>query len=175
MLSKTAETKPSPSATCHDASGTSDSRKIEPRIAPGSSSQWGLRNGAHSSSAIHTAAPMNGKRSDHALNLTLTTTLTTIAVTRVAATMKTRTPSILMPAIVPPINAAAMLPRNDDSTKIITSSTNAFPVVGQQTRQPRRDLARFEMLRQQREAQQQPEQVHEQYPLVPEVREEARC
>ncbi len=29
------------------------------------------------------------------------------------------------PAIVPPINAAAMLSRNDDSTKIITSSTNA--------------------------------------------------
>src|SRR6185437_15422649 len=111
MLSKTADTKPSPCATSHDASGsfctgiieaasTSDSKNIDPRKAPGSSSQCGRRSGTHSSSAIHTAAPMNGKRSDHALNLTLTTTLTTIAVIRIAATMKTRTPSIRMPPLL---------------------------------------------------------------------------
>src|SRR5690242_12611709 len=105
MLSNTAETNPSPSATCHEASGslctgiidaasTNESRKIEPLSAPGNSLQAGRRSGTHTSSAAHTAAPMNGKRSDHALNFTLTTTFTTIAVTRMNATMNTRAPSM---------------------------------------------------------------------------------
>ena len=50
----------------------------------------------------------------------------------------------------------------------------ALPVVGQQLRQPRRNAAGLEMLRQQREAEQQAQQVGEQHPFVAEVRDEPR-
>ena len=47
---------------------------------------------------------------------------------------------------------AAMLSRNDDSTKIITSRTNPpFQSSGSRREQPRGNVARLEMLRQQRE------------------------
>src|SRR5690348_15236791 len=108
MLSNTAETNPKPIATLHDASGsvstgiidaanTSERRKMLPLSAPGSSSQWGRRRGTHSNSATHTAAPMNGKRSEISVNRTLTTTLATIAVIKIAATMNTRAQSIETP------------------------------------------------------------------------------
>lgn len=45
----------------------------------------------------------------------------------------------------------------------------AFPVVGQQSRQPRGDIARLEVLRQQREAEQQSEEIREQHPFTPKV------
>src|SRR5215471_14841436 len=100
MLSNTAETKPSPIATRHDASGslctgiidaasTSDSRNMLPLKALGSSSHAGRRSGTQTRMAAHTAAPMKGKVSEISLNRTLTTTLTTIAETRIRATMKT--------------------------------------------------------------------------------------
>src|ERR1700680_476983 len=85
MWSKTAETNPSPSATRHAASGslctgiidaarTSDSRKMLPRMAAGSSPHAGLRSGTHTSNATHTAAPMNGQVSEISLKRTLITT-----------------------------------------------------------------------------------------------------
>src|SRR5690348_14996751 len=75
MLSKTAETKPRPSAVCQDAAGSlstgikdaqriRESRKMLPTKAPGSSAQSGFRSGALTRSASHTAAPMNGNASD---------------------------------------------------------------------------------------------------------------
>ncbi|MNC91930.1 hypothetical protein D3C83_82720 [compost metagenome] len=75
MLSKTAETKPSASADSHEAAGSfstgimeahrmSESRKMLPWNDSGSRPQSGLRHGTHARIATHTAAPMNGKRSE---------------------------------------------------------------------------------------------------------------
>ena len=108
MLSNTADTKPNPIATCHDASGsfctgiieaanTNDNRKMLPLKALGSSSQAGRRSGTHASSATQTAVPMNGNLSDTSLKRTLTTTLTTIAAIKMTATMNTRTQSTTTP------------------------------------------------------------------------------
>src|SRR2546430_1809260 len=66
MLSNTAETKPRPSAVCHEAAGSfstgmseaqrmSDSRKMLPLNAPGSSDHCGARHGALTRIASHTA------------------------------------------------------------------------------------------------------------------------
>ena len=108
MLSNTADTKPSPIATRHDASGslctgiidaarTSESRKMLPLSAFGNSSHAGRRSGTQTRRAAQTAAPMKGKRSEISLYLTLTTTLTTIAATSISATMNTRAQSTTMP------------------------------------------------------------------------------
>jgi hypothetical protein len=67
-------------------------------MAAGSSPHAGRRSGTHTSNATHTAAPMNGKVSEISLKRTLITTLTTIAVTRIKATMNTRALSTTMPA-----------------------------------------------------------------------------
>ena len=75
ILSKTADTKPSPNAVCHEATGsfstgiieahvTRESRKTLPLKASGSRLHSGLRTGVDSNSATHTAAPRKGKRSD---------------------------------------------------------------------------------------------------------------
>ena len=80
-----------------DAARTSDSRKMLPRMAPGSSLHAGRRSGTHTSNATHTAAPMNGKVSEISLKRTLMTTLTTIAVIRISATMNTRVQSMTTP------------------------------------------------------------------------------
>ena len=109
MLSNTADTKPRPSAVCHDAAGSfstgiseaqtiSDSRKMLPLSAPGSSDHCGLRHSAVTASATQTPVPMNGKRSDNSLYLTLTRTFTTIAVARMMATIATRAQSTRTPA-----------------------------------------------------------------------------
>src|SRR5437868_11597020 len=101
MLSNTAETKPRPSAVCHDGAGSfstgmseahriSDKRNTLPLNAPGSSDHWGLRHNAVTSSATHTPAPMNGNVSENCAYFTLTITLTTIAVMRISATIATR-------------------------------------------------------------------------------------
>src|ERR1017187_6560001 len=101
MLSNTAETKPRPKAECQDAAGsastgiidaqvTRDSRKIDPLLASGSSSQSGLLSGTLNRIAAHTAAPMNGKGTEGSLNSTLTITLATIAQIRISATMPAR-------------------------------------------------------------------------------------
>ena len=74
MLSKTAETKPSPSADCHDATGkastgiidaqsTSDNKNSAPFAASGTSDQSGFRTGTAIKIATHTATPNTGKRS----------------------------------------------------------------------------------------------------------------
>ena len=72
MLSNTADTKPSPIATCHDASGslctgiidaasTSDSRNTAPRERAGQlAPSAGARSGTQTRIATQTAAPMNG-------------------------------------------------------------------------------------------------------------------
>ncbi len=107
MLSNTAEMKPRPKAECQEAGGsvstgiieaqlTRDSRKIEPLVASGNNSQSGRRSGTLSRSAIHTVAPMNGKRSEISLYSTLTITLVTMAQTRISATMPTRGQSMRM-------------------------------------------------------------------------------
>src|ERR1700674_3591823 len=107
MLSNTADTNPRPSAVVHDADGSfstgisdahtmSESRKTLPLAAAGRSDQAGRRHSAAMKIATHTPAPMNGKRSDHWLNLTLTT----IAVTRMNATIATRGQSTRTPAAV---------------------------------------------------------------------------
>src|SRR6267142_2013691 len=109
MLSNTADTKPRPSAVCHDAGGSfstgiseaqtmSDRRKMLPLNAAGSSDHAGWRHSAAIAIATHTAAPMNGKRSEYALNFTLTITLTMIAASRMAATIATRGQSTRTPA-----------------------------------------------------------------------------
>jgi hypothetical protein len=101
MLSNTAETKPSPKAVCHDAAGrcstgiieavsTRHSRKIVPRSVAGNTLQSGRRRGAAVNSAIHTAAPSNGRRSVQAGNRRLLTTLTVMASPRVQTTTPTR-------------------------------------------------------------------------------------
>ncbi len=112
MLSNTAETKPRPSAVCQDAAGSfstgiseahtiSERRNTLPLNAPGSSDHAGLRHSAAMEIAAHTPAPMNGKRSEYALNFTLTTTLTTIAASRMDATIATRGQSTRTPAAAP--------------------------------------------------------------------------
>src|SRR3989442_2145284 len=112
MLSNTAETKPRPSAVCHDAAGSfstgigeaqviSKRRNALPLNAPGSSDHAGLRHSAAMRIAAHTAAPMNGKRSEYALNFTLTITLTMIAASRMDATIATRGQSTRAPAAAP--------------------------------------------------------------------------
>ena len=78
-------------------------------------------------------------------------------------------------AIAPPISAAAMLSRKEDSTNTMTSSTKApFHSRGRIFRQHRRHLAVLEMLRQQRETEQQAQQVGEDDPFVLQVLDETR-
>src|SRR5512134_221808 len=107
MLSKTAETKPRPSAVSHEAAGSfstgirdaqvmSDSRKMLPLKDSGSSDQSGLRKGTQARIATHTAAPMKGKLSETAGNLRLTNTFAPIAAARIAATIPTRVQSTWM-------------------------------------------------------------------------------
>src|SRR2546426_4943112 len=109
MLSNTAETKPRPSAVCHDAAGNfstgiseahtmSESRNTLPLNAPGSSDHAGRRHSAAMKITTHTAAPMNGKLSEKSLNFTLMTTLTAIAASRMDATIATRGQSTRTPA-----------------------------------------------------------------------------
>jgi hypothetical protein len=50
----------------------------------------------------------------------------------------------------------------------------ALPVIGQQRGQPCRNLACFEMLRKQREAQQQSEQIDEQHPFMRKMQNQTR-
>jgi hypothetical protein len=75
MLSKTAETKPRPSAVCHDAAGsfstgiieaqvTNESRKTVPLKVSGSTPQSGCRKGTANRMAAHTAKPMTGHSSN---------------------------------------------------------------------------------------------------------------
>ena len=72
MLSKKAEMKPSASADTHEAGGslstgiieahsTSDSRKTEPLMVSGSTSQSWRRTPTVIMMATHTATPMKGK------------------------------------------------------------------------------------------------------------------
>src|SRR5712691_2995145 len=109
MLSNTADTKPRPSAVCHDAAGSfstgiseahtmSERRNTLPLNAPGSSDHAGLRHSAAMKIATHTAAPMNGNLSEKSLNFTLTMTLTAIAAIRMNATIATRGQSARTPA-----------------------------------------------------------------------------
>ena len=78
-------------------------------------------------------------------------------------------------AMVPPMIAAAMLSRNDDSTKTITSSTNPpFQSSGRKRGSTAGTLAVLEVLGQQREAEQQAEQVGEDHPLVRQVQRRGR-
>src|SRR6266496_3535193 len=101
MLSNTAETKPRPIATRHDASGsfstgiidaavTSESRKIVPLNVSGSTSQSGRRTGTVTKIDTQTASPMNGKRPATSGYTTFMTTLVTTAATRISATIPTR-------------------------------------------------------------------------------------
>src|SRR5688500_2780395 len=105
MLSKTADTNPRPSAVGHDAAGSlstgindahrmSESRKMVPSNALGSRLQSGLRMGAVTRIATHTAAPMNGNLSERWLTCRLTTTVAAIAAANMAATTATRPQSI---------------------------------------------------------------------------------
>ena len=72
-------------------------------------------------------------------------------------------------AMVPPISAAAMLSRNDDSTNTRTSSTKPpFQSPRQEARQHRGNVRVLEVLRQQGEPHQQAEEVRERHPLVAE-------
>ena len=100
MLSKTAETKPSPKAVCHEAAGSfstgiieahriKESRKMLPLNAPGSSFQSGCRHSAVTRMAAQTAAPMNGKLSECSANLTLINTFIAIAAARMITTIVT--------------------------------------------------------------------------------------
>ena len=67
-----------------------------------------------------------------------------------------------------------MLSRKLDSTKIITSNTNApFPVVGQEARQDSGNARVLEVLGEQSEAEQQPQEVREDHPLVQEMQPES--
>src|SRR5436190_20470805 len=108
MLSKTGDTNPRLIATGHDAAGslctgiidaasTSESRKMLPLSAFGNSSHAGRRSGTQINNATQTAAPMKGKRSEISMYWALTTTGTTIAATRINATMNTRAQSTTMP------------------------------------------------------------------------------
>ena len=77
-------------------------------------------------------------------------------------------------AMVPPMSAAAMLSRNDDSTNTMTSSMKPpFQSSGRILRQHLRHLAVLEVVREQREAEQQAEQVGEDHPLVRHVGRQA--
>ena len=109
MLSNTADRKPRPSAVGHEAAGkrstgiieahrTRESRKTEPFSAPRSTGQLGVRNRAVNRIANQTAAPRKGKRSLMSLKWVLIVTLTTIAATRMKATIATRAPSIRVAA-----------------------------------------------------------------------------
>ena len=70
-------------------------------------------------------------------------------------------------AIAPPIIAAAMLSRNDDSTKIMMSRTKPpFQSSGRKRGSTDRHAALLEVPRQEREAHEQQEQVREDHPLV---------
>ena len=72
-------------------------------------------------------------------------------------------------ATVPPMSAAAMLSRKDESTKIRTSSTNPpFQPSGRYRGITAGTWRVLEVLGQQREAHQQAEEVRERDPLVPE-------
>src|SRR5438445_12265501 len=100
MLLNTALTKPSPSAVCHDAAGnaftgiiaahvTSDNRKMLPLSAPGNRFHVGLRHGAVTMIAAHTARPITGQWSSMSGALTLNNTFTPNAVSRMIATIAT--------------------------------------------------------------------------------------
>ena len=78
-------------------------------------------------------------------------------------------------AIAPPISAAAMLSRKDDSTKTITSSTKAPFQSSGRKRGRTSGTSLFSKCRdEQREAHQQQEQIGEDHPLVPQVQRQGR-
>src|SRR6185437_12334287 len=102
----TAETKPSPSAVCQEASGsfstgiieaevTNASRKSVPLQVAGNTFQSGARNGAVTRIATQTARPITGRLSSRAGYLRLAMTLAPIAVRRMTATMKACVHSIV--------------------------------------------------------------------------------
>src|SRR3954469_18339687 len=108
MLSKTAETKPSPSAVAQLAAGnlstgiieaavTSARRKMVPLKVSGITDQSGDLNPAVSRIIAQTASPMTGIVSRTAGNFRFAITLAASAATRMAATMKTRAGSIFSP------------------------------------------------------------------------------
>src|SRR5258708_19036627 len=98
MLSNTAERNPRPKAVSQDAAGsfstgiiaavvTRASRKIVPLKVAGRRDQSGLRKGAETRIATHTAAPITGKRSSASGKRRFAPTLATIATTRLKATL----------------------------------------------------------------------------------------
>ena len=92
--------------------------------------------------------------------------------------MAARKPMCTLPrktcrAMRPPIIAAAMLSRKLESTNTSDEQDEAaLPVVGQEARQDRRRAAVLEMLGEEREADQQPEEVGERHPFVADMRRE---
>ena len=109
MLSNTADTKPSPSAVCHEAGGSlstgimdahriRESRKTLPLKAPANRLHSGRRQSAATRMAAHTPTPMNGKASDKWRKCKLTATFTPIAMSRMEATTTTRGQSTVIPA-----------------------------------------------------------------------------
>src|SRR3954452_16021148 len=108
MLSKTAETKPNPSAVGQLAAGslstgiieaavTSARRKTVPLKVSGITDQSGRLSAAVRRMTAHTARPSTGMVSIRAGNFRFAVTLATSAATRIAATMKTRTLWIFSP------------------------------------------------------------------------------
>src|SRR5205814_139754 len=108
MLSKTAETKPNPSAVGQLAAGslstgiieaavTSAKRKMVPLKVSGITDQSGDLHAAVNRITTHTAMPRTGMVSSSAGNFRLAVTLAASAATRMAATMQTLTGSILSP------------------------------------------------------------------------------
>ena len=77
-----------------EAHRISDSRKIEPLNASGSSFQSGLRHGTHARIATHTAAPMKGKLPAVSGMWMLIRTFVTIAAARMTRTIATRAQSM---------------------------------------------------------------------------------
>ena len=76
-------------------------------------------------------------------------------------------------AIAPPISAAAMLSRNDDSTNTIASSAKQpFQSSGSSRGSASGHVALLEMARQEREAEQQARQVRDDHPFVRQMRDQ---
>src|SRR6476469_9282847 len=98
MLSKTADTKPSPSVVCEDGLGnrstgiieaikTSESRKTELLRVRGSTSQSGRRIPMEITIDVQTATPMNGKLLECVGNFVFTVMFAATATTRITATI----------------------------------------------------------------------------------------
>ena len=79
---------------------TSDSRKMLPLTACGTTIQSGLRHTAAVRIAAHTAAPMNGNRSEMEAKRVFTTTLVATAETSISATIATRLQSTCAPRAI---------------------------------------------------------------------------